>query len=508
LDPARPARLAIAGLGKRYGALTALARLDLALPGGIIHGILGENGAGKSTLVRLIAGATAPDAGSIAIDGTTIAPGDPRAARRAGVGVVHQHFALVGALTVAENLALGRPEIAARWLTPARLAADARALAESHGIDIGDPTACCAALPVGMQARIEILRALAASPRVLLLDEPTAVLTPHEIDELFATLRRLRDGGLLVLFVTHKLDEALGLCDGVSVLRRGALVTTVAADTLSADALAQLMVGSSAAERHPHRRLPAARRIGDPLALVVRDLVTDPGPARPALHDVALTVAAGEIVGIAGVDGNGQHELAAALAGLQPRRGTVVVHGTTLPPDDVVAAERAGLVMIPGDRRRDGLAPGLAVWENAILAAPLLARFGRRGRLDVAGARAFATTLVRDYRVSAPSLEHPVGALSGGNQQRIVIGRALALAPRALLAVNPTRGLDIAASAQVHGLLLASAAEGAAIVLISTDLDELAAVCDRVVVLYRGRLSLPMGAEDRAHIAAAMAGVA
>jgi len=498
-------RLALHGLTKRYGALTALAPLDLELPAGHIHGILGENGAGKSTLVRIIAGAVRPDDGRISIDGAGIAPGDPRAARAAGIGVVHQHFALVPAMTVAENLALGRPEATGAWLDPRTLAAETRALATAHGLDVGDPSAPCGTLPVGRQARIEILRALSAAPRVLLLDEPTAVLTPGETDELFATLRRLRADGMTILFVTHKLEEALGLCDAVSVFRGGRRVTTVATAELSARALAELMVGS-AAPVAPSKRPPHAR--GDAGALVVRDLATDPAPGRVALAGIGLDLAAGEICGVAGVDGNGQDELAAALAGAVPRRGVVVVHGTTLRSGDLDAAIDAGMTLVPGDRRHAGLALGLATWENAILAAPLLARFTRRGRIDVKGARAFAADVVKRYRVSAPSLDHPIGALSGGNQQRIVIGRALALAPRVLVAVNPTRGLDIAASAQVHALLAATAAGGAAVLWISTDLDELAATCDRVFVLYRGRLSGPLPPHDRARIGAAMGGVA
>ncbi len=423
---------------------------------------------------------------------------------------MHQHFALVGALSVAENLALGRPEATGPWIAPARLAADARALAAEHGLDIGDPTAACAALPVGTQARIEILRALSATPRVLLLDEPTAVLTPSETDELFTSLRRLRAAGMLVLFITHKLEEALGLCDAVSVFRRGALVTTVGAHDVTARALAGLMVGAEAASAAAASAQPrhAVERSPEPLALVVRACATDAASGRVALTGIDLTLAAGEICGIAGVDGNGQDELAAALTGLTPRQGTVVVHGKTLAANDVHAASAAGVALIPGDRRREALALGLSVVENAILPRRLLGRFSRSGRLDLRAARAFATALVREYRVAAPSLSHPIGALSGGNQQRIVIGRTLALAPRVLVAVNPTRGLDIQAAAQIHALLAAGAAGGTAVLVLSTDLDELARVCDRLFVLYRGRLSGAIAPTDRARAGALMAGIA
>ncbi len=509
--PATPAatRLSLRGVTKRYGSVTALAPLTMDLPAGAIHGILGENGAGKSTLVRIIAGAVRPDGGTVAIDGATLPLGDPRAARSAGVGVVHQHFALVGALTVAENLALGRPEASGRWLRPQRLADEARGLAERYGFEIGDPSLRCEALPVGLQARIEILRALAGEPRVLLLDEPTAVLTPPEIDELFATLRGLRAAGLLILFVTHKLAEALALCDAVSVLRGGKLVGTAAAKDVTADELARRMVGADLAAVGGAK--PSGQRKAGPaaeaLALVARDLATAPARGRIALDGVGLTVAAGEICGIAGVDGNGQDELAAALAGLAPRRGIVVVHGHTVAPNDVHAAQDAGIAFIPGDRRREGLAPSMAVWENALLAAPLLARFTRFGGLDVGRAHAFAAALVHEYRVTTAGLDHPIAALSGGNQQRIVIARTLAQAPRVTIAVNPTRGLDLAATAAVHALLAASAAAGAAVLLLSTDLDELARTCDRLLVIYRGRLLGPVAPSDRARVGALMAGL-
>ncbi len=503
-----PLRLSLHGLCKRYGSFSALAPLDLELPAGSIHGILGENGAGKSTLVRLVAGSIAADSGTMAVEGRPLPDGDPRAARAAGIGVVHQHFALVGALTVAENLALGRPEATGAWPAPARLAADARALAATHGLDIGDPTVPCGTLPVGMQARIEILRALSAKPRVLLLDEPTAVLTPPEIDELFASLRRLRAEGMLVLFVTHKLDEALGLCDAVTVLRGGRHIRTTAARDVSARALAALMVGDDAVPTARTRSPGAGPESTEPLALVVRGIATAAARGRVAIAGIDLAIAAGEVCGVAGVDGNGQDDLAGALAGVLPRRGTLVVHGTTLAPGDVPAAIAAGLALIPGDRRREALAANLAIWENAILAAPLLARFSDRGRLDVARARAFGAALVRTYRVAAPDLAQSIGTLSGGNQQRVVIGRALATAPRVLIAVNPTRGLDIAATAHVHAMLAAAAATGTAVLLFSTDLDELAAVSDRLFVLYRGRLAGPVAPADRARVGALMAGLA
>jgi simple sugar transport system ATP-binding protein len=503
-------RLALRALEKRYGSQRALADVSLDLAGGTIHGLLGENGAGKSTLVRIVAGALVPDGGTMAIDGAIVPFAGPRAARAAGIGVVYQHFALVGALSVAENLFLGRPEAEARVVSPARLAADARSLAERHGIAIGDPAARVDTLPVGAQARLEILRALSARVRILLLDEPTAVLTPNEITDLFATLRRLRDEGVLIVLITHKLGEALDVCDTVTVMRGGRLVTTLPAHGTSPASLATLMVGAveDDAIAATDTAAPASVAPAGPAALALRGVCTRPGAGHVALDHVTLDVAAGEICGVAGVDGNGQDELAAALFGLLPRTGEVRVGASAVASADVGAAQRAGLALIPGDRRRDGLALRLAIWENVLLSRPLLTRATRRGLLDVEAARRDATELAGEYRVSYQDVEQPIGDLSGGNQQRIVIGRSLATTPAVLIAVNPTRGLDIGASAHVHATLRRIAATGTAVLLVSTDLDELHALCARLFVLYRGALRGPVARGEGTRLAALMAGIA
>jgi simple sugar transport system ATP-binding protein len=520
-EPSQPSRLALRGVSKRFGAVTALAPLTLELPAGSVHGVLGENGAGKSTLVRLIAGALRPDTGRIEVDGQPIPVGDPRRARAAGIGVVHQHFALVGALSVAENLRLGRPELRSGLLSPTRLAAEARDLEARFGLTLGDPRRRCDELPIGVQARVEIVRALSGAPRILLLDEPTAVLTPPEIAELFATIRRLKAAGLLVLFITHKLEEALTLCDAITVLRAGRRIATVAAADLGAAELARLMIGPTppdgvapvtATDSRPTRvaagRAAATRMAHATPALEVRDVSTGGERERVALDGISFQLDAGEICGIAGVDGNGQVELAGALYGLIPRRGTVAVAGRNVPARDVGAAQRAGLALIPADRRRDGLAARLPVWENALAVRPLLARFTRHGILDVAAARTFAAELARAYRVVLASVDQPIGTLSGGNQQRLVIGRALALAPDVLLAVNPTRGLDVAATVHVHATLRGAADAGAAILLVSTELDELLALCSRLFAIYRGRLAGPVAPAERERLGAMMAGLA
>ena len=499
-------RLELRGVSKRFGPVVALHAVDLALPAGTIHGIVGENGAGKSTLVGVVGGALTPDDGAIVVDGVPLTHG-ARAAHDAGVAVVHQHFALVGPLTVAENFRLGRLESAARTLTPALLEHEVREAAARHRLDVGEPSSRCDTLPVGAQARLEILRALRGDPRILLLDEPTAVLTPAEADELFETLRALRAAGMLVVFITHKLEEALELCDTNTVLRGGTRIATMSAADVRADEIAALMVGDAtpaaadAAVHAPRRDDPTPPR------LVVEGLATTAADARVSLRDVGFAVGAGEIRGIGGVDGNGQEELAAALYGLVDRRGTVTLDGRRLPAAVVVAAQESGIALIPPDRRRDGLALGLSVWENAMLAEPLVRRLARP-LLDRGRARDLGARIAREYHVGRGDPDQPVRTLSGGNQQRLVIGRAMALEPRVLVAVNPTRGLDIAATAQVHAILRRAAADGAAIVLISTDLDELRALCRDVLVLFRGRLLGPADAADGARIGALMAGIA
>jgi simple sugar transport system ATP-binding protein len=509
-------RLALHTVRKRFGAVTAVAPVTLALPAGRIHALLGENGAGKSTLVRMIAGVIRPDGGRIELDGRALALGNPCAARAAGVGVVHQHFALVGALSVAENLLLGRTEVARTIVRPASLVREARALADAHGLDIGDPSALCRALPVGALARVEILRALAGTPRVLLLDEPTAVLTPPEIAELFETLRRLRDAGMLILLVTHKIDEVMRVCDGITVLRDGRVVAEHAVTDTSAGAIAAIMVGGAvdgdgpaAAHPAPAAHVPHPRRdeTGG-TALAVQGIATAPARGRTALAAVTFTMRPGEIRGVAGVDGNGQDELAGALYGTTPRAGTVAVDAVEIAAGSVPAAQQAGIALIPSDRQRDGLALELSVRENALLAAPVLARCTRHGIVDRFQAERIADRLVRDYRVTLESVTQPMAELSGGNQQRVVIGRALAADPRVLIAVNPTRGLDIAATAQVHDTLRRVAAAGTAVLLISTDLDEILALASEVHVLFRGRLSAPRANPERETLGRLMAGLA
>jgi general nucleoside transport system ATP-binding protein len=477
--------LSVRGVRKRFGTVQALADVDLDFEAGKIHAVLGENGAGKSTLMHLLAGVHRPDAGSILLDGRPMAFGSPRAARQAGIGMVHQHFTLVEALSVVENLALSLPD-QPRWRFDAAAAArQAQSIAARIGLDLDDPERPVSELPVGARQRLEILKALAAGGRVLILDEPTAVLTPQEVRQLFTMLRQLRAQDRVILFITHKLREVTEIADRLTVMRRGRVILTHRVNEITESEMAEAMVG----ELIPPRRRPARATSAAPVALSVSGLrVSDGGTA--ALSDATFDVRAGEVLGIAGVDGNGQRELFEVLVGLRrPAAGRVCVGERTMVEFDPRAALAAGIGHIPPDRQREGLILAMTVQENLLLNRALLERFSRRGLLQHDAARDFARQLAQQYAIQYADLDAPVRGLSGGNQQRVVVARELAQQPRALIAVNPTRGLDVAAAAAVSGALLDVAERGCAIVLISTDLDEVLELSDRVSVLFRGRLS-------------------
>ena len=507
--------LAARGLVKRYGGSAALDGVDFDLRAGEVHALLGENGAGKSTLVRILAGLTTPDAGEILVGGEP--SGNLQSAychlksTSLRLGVVHQHFMLVPNFTVAENLALAAGGPAA--MHPRRAAGPALALARSLGWVL-DPNAMVRGLPVGAQQRLEILKALHGAgaapgsphPRILILDEPTATLAPAEVDDLFRLLRRLRAEGHAVLFISHKLAEVLALSDRVTVLRRGRVVASLSTADAHADALAGLMVGdeapAAAATVDREEPTPAtgamsgagceARPCAD-RTLHLKNLEATDDRGRPALRGIALDVGAGEIVGIAGADGNGQTELAETLAGRRPYSGRIRVAG------------RAGY--IPGDRHRHGLILEMTLAENVALEAHRDAECRRGPLLSWRRIRAEAEALLAEMDVRGGRPDLPARALSGGNQQKLVIGRALRRRPSVLVIVNPTRGLDVAATAEVHRRLRAARDAGAAVLLISTDLDEVLALSDRVGVLYGGRLSTLLPPDTpREHLGLLMGG--
>lgn len=462
--------LEVADLARRYGATVALDGVGFAVAAGEVVALLGENGAGKSTLVEIVGGGLRADRGRMLLDGVPYLPRDPLRARVAGVSVVHQHFQLVEAFTVAENLALSLGP-----MPPAELGRRRTALERELGVRLPPVEAPVRALSVGERQWLEVARALLTGPRLLLLDEPTAVLTPGEAEGLFATVRRLTARGAAVLFITHRLDEVRRVADRVVVLRRG-LMAAELDPRAPASALAAAMAGEGpTVAARPDRALgPVAARL---LGVA----------APPRLQPFDLELRAGEVVALAGVDGNGQVEAAARLAGLADGPGTVEVGGQRVRRPEPGVMRRLGVSVIPADRAREGVVPTLSVAENLVLGTPL--RFPLRpSELAIR-----AESMIRRYAlVGRP--EQPAGELSGGNQQKLVVARALEGGPRVVVAMHPTRGLDLQAQTAVRRLLLEAAAGGAAVLAVTADLDEARELGDRILVLSRGRV---VGCGDR-----------
>ena len=484
--------LRLSGITKRFGALVANDNISLELARGEVLALLGENGAGKSTLVSILFGHYLADAGHIEAFGQPLPPGAPKAALAAGIGMVHQHFTLADNLSVLDNVLLGTEPL---WRPVSRKAAmRARLLeaAQRFGLLV-QPDARVGDLSVGERQRVEILKALVRGARILILDEPTAVLTPQESESLFATLQQLVSQGLSIVFISHKLDEVLRVSDRIAVLRAGRLVATREAAGCSKEELAELMVGRSVRMPQRQGRVPGAE-------VLVLDRVGVAGGAHQALHGVDLRVRAGEIVGIAGVAGNGQETLAGLLCGLLAAgTGQLSVAGQALPPRPA-AWVQAGVARIPEDRHAVGVVGDLPLWENAIAERLGTPAFSRFGLVRQRAARRFAADLVQRFDVRGGGLDAPVRALSGGNMQKLILGRALAVAgeraPVLVVANQPTWGLDVGAVAYVHQCLIDATARGAAVLLISEDLDEILALADRIAVIHHGRLGPARPAQD------------
>lgn len=485
------------GITKRFGDLVANDAVDLDLVRGEVHALLGENGAGKTTLMRILYGLTSADAGTIAVDGTPVTIHSPHDAIAAGVGMVTQHFSLVQPMSVTENIILGRASGARLDLDSARRSVEEAA--DRFGVSI-HPDAIVQDLSVGEQQRVEIVKALSRDCRVLILDEPTAVLVPQEVEALFETLRRLIDEGLSVVFISHKLGEVRAISDRVSVMRRGQMVGTVSGDTDERE-LARMMVGRPT---FGVTRQDARGRDGE-ARLQVRGVSARGNHGLPALHDVELEVHAGEIVGVAGVSGNGQTELAEVLSGMRhATAGSITVEGIELVNRGPEAVMAAGVGRIPEDRHAS-LVLDLPVALNLIMEH--IDRFAPGGRLDRRAIETHAEELIARYRIKARPNDR-VATLSGGNIQKVLLARVLSRDPTVVVVSQPTRGLDVGASEYVREELLGRRAEGAAILLMSEDLDELVSLSDRIIVLYEGRIvgRVEADAADPEHLGLLMAG--
>ncbi len=479
------AYLEMQGITKTYpGGVVANDSVNLSVERGEIHALVGENGAGKSTLMKILYGIEQPDAGHILLDDRRTAVPNPQAAIRMGIGMVHQHFQLIPSLTVAENVALGYEPRRGLLVDEPRMIERVARLSDSFGLAV-DPRARVSSLSVGVQQRVEILKLLYRDAKLLILDEPSAVLTPQEVDDLFAILRRLVDDGRTAIFITHKLYEIMSICRRATVLRRGQVVGCVEVSGSSPAEIARLMVGHDVETVTRHAQ-PAQSGRG---RLALRAVDADDDRGLPVLQGVTFEVRAGEILGLAGVEGNGQRELLEVLIGKRPaRRGELVLDDRPITGLKPRQRRERGLALIPEDRNREGLSGQMSVWENIIANSYYHAPASRWGVMDIGAIRAAARDAIRRFDIRTPAETVNVGTLSGGNAQKIVIARELERQPAVLIAAQPTRGLDVGAARFVHEQLLQLRDAGVAVLLISADLDELLAISDRIAVLFSGRI--------------------
>ncbi len=472
--------LSLRGITKRFGTLTANDRIDLDIVPGRIHCLLGENGAGKSTLMNILYGLLESDEGEIYIDGVEQHFDNPKQAMAAGIGMVHQHFMLVEVFSVAENIILGQEPSRLGVLDSRRARSSARELSDRYHLDV-NPDAIVENLPVGVQQRVEILKSLANDAKFLVFDEPTAVLTPQEIDELMQVMRTLRDEGRAIVFITHKLHEVRSIADDITVIRRGKVVGSARPQDSEGE-LAEMMVGRAVqlvVDKAP--ATPAATR------LEIEHLTVADQTGAVMVDDVSLSVAGGEILCIAGVQGNGQTELAEALLGtVRPSAGRVLVDGVATEQLDPGQTIRTGLGFVPEDRQRDGFVGVYTVAQNLVLNH--VEDFTRFGSLRLGQIAENAVARVEEFDIRTPSVNLPVRSLSGGNQQKVVLARELSRQLSVLVASQPTRGVDVGAIEFLHKRLVAERDKGTAVLIVSTELDEIEALADRIAVMYRGRV--------------------
>ncbi len=475
--------LEMRGITKRFPGVLANDHVDFDVARGEVHALFGENGAGKSTLMRVLYGLYRPDEGEIYLRGERVTITSPAVAIQHGIGMIHQHFMLVQTLTVAENVALGLKSSRGPLTDLGRVSGRIRELSRTYGLKV-DPEAYVWQLSVGERQRVEIIKALYRDVRLLILDEPTAVLTPQEVRDLFAVLKQLVAGGLSIVFISHKVNELLELSRRITVLRAGRKIATVdGADATPAE-LADMMVGHQVTEVG----LPSDGHRG-PAGLAVSDLRVVGDRGAEAVRGLSLRVHDGEIVGIAGVSGNGQRELAEAIAGLRPAvSGRVEIGGTDVTGSHPRAVREAGLAYVPEERMRDAVIGEFTVAENLMLGTSADPAYTRWGLLRHRAIRRHCRQLVAEFDVRTPGLDTPARNLSGGNIQKLIMARELSGSPKVLLVAQPTRGIDVAASAYIHQRLIAQRADGTAVLVISEDLDELMAISDRILVIYEGAM--------------------
>jgi len=491
------------GITKRFPGVVANKDVSLTIHQGQIVGLLGENGAGKSTLVKMIYGLYSPDEGEILINGEPVKLSGPRDAIRRGIGMVHQHFQLVPVFTVAENVILGDEPRNSMFVNMKKATAEVARLSEEYGLKV-DVNAKVEDLPVGAQQRVEILKALYRKAEILIMDEPTAVLTPQETDELLKVMRGFADNGVAVIFITHKLREVLEVADTIEVLRGGQVVGTTTPDQTDQAGLAQMMVGRSVLLRVDKKPATPGN-----VVLEVEELEVEGGLGLPAVKDATLSVRAGEIVGIAGVEGNGQRELVEALTGLRKAHAKAV----TINGNDALGAtphtiHDMGVGHVPEDREKDGVVGQYSIADNMVLNRFDEAEFSSKGIRNRSAVNQLADTLVEEYDVRTPSIQTTAQSLSGGNKQKVVIARELAANPSLLIASQPTRGVDVGSIEFIHSQIVKARDDGAGVLLVSAELDEVMGLSDRILVMYDGRIVAEIDGDnaDRNRIGRLMAG--
>jgi general nucleoside transport system ATP-binding protein len=472
------AAVELRGITKRFPGVVANSDIHVRVDRGTIHAIVGENGAGKSTLMKILYGMYRPDEGQILIDGQPVQFHTPQQAIAAGIGMVHQHFMLADNFTVVENVALGAEGVAG---IGSGAAVKIREIARQYGLGV-DPDAMVEELGVGDRQRVEIIKVLYRGARILILDEPTAVLVPQEVDELFGNLHQLTREGLTIIFISHKLHEVLSVADAITVIRRGTTVASVVPSEVTARQLATLMVGSELPS--PETR---ESTVTDDSVLTARGLSVHTAAGRVLVDDVDLDIRRGEVVGLAGVEGNGQAELVEAIMGMRESTGSMVLGGVDIAAWDTRRRREAGIGYIPEDRHRHGLLLDASLWENRVLGHQTEAPNAKGFLLNAGGARRDTERIVEAYDVRTPGIDVVAGALSGGNQQKLIVGREMSHRPKVLIAAHPTRGVDVGAQAAIWDHIRQARRDGMGVLLISADLDELIGLSDTLRVIYRGR---------------------